>query len=60
MMEIGLSPTITITAEADKAWKSLHCIASHSERGVENQGVAPKSDIERRIETLMQKFGHRR
>ena len=61
MMEIGLNPTIS--AEADKAWRSLHYImyiATHSERGVEKQGVAPKSDIERRIETLVQNLDHRR
>ena len=58
MMETGLSPMIS--AETDKAWKSLHYIATHSERGVEKQRVAPKSDIERRIETLMQQFGYRR
>ena len=47
MMEIGLSPTIS--AEAGNAWSSLHYIATHLERGVEKQGVAPQSDIERRI-----------
>ena len=58
MIEIGLSPTIS--TEADKAWRSIRYIATHSERGVEKQRVAPKSDIERRVETLLKQFGHRR
>ena len=42
MMEIGLRPTISL--EADKA--SLNYIATHSEMGVEKQGVRQRATSE--------------
>ena len=54
MMEIGLSSVITPSAEL--AWKALHYVATHSEQGSEKFGVAPKTDVEKRVAFLLDKF----
>ena len=55
MLEVGLSPTISTSAET--AWMGIKWVLKHHCSGKEMHGIAPRSNIERRIEFALKKLG---
>ena len=60
MLEVGLS--MVVSAEAEAAWQSIQVVLREQTQAEECFGIAPKSNIERRLEATLRRlrvFGDR-